>query len=88
MPESLKFSGNFESGVKYEIHTSTSFSGMEELAVIVEGKPITIITVSKKRNGSLEIKPVLNQKAHIPGSGSVNPPEAPAAPKRPGLKED
>jgi hypothetical protein len=64
--DSLKFSGVFESGVKYEIHTMTSFSGMEELALIVEGKPVAILTVLKKRNGAVSVNPVIANKVRIP----------------------
>lgn len=69
MSESLKYEGQLESGIKYQIHTMTSFSGMEEIAMIVEGKPVTIITVSRKKNGGIEIKPVMNVKVRLAPNG-------------------
>jgi hypothetical protein len=77
MSESLKYAGELDSGIKYQVHSMTSFSGMEELALIVEGKPVTIITVTRKKNGGIEIKPVLNNKVRIAGQGDplVTPPE-------------
>jgi hypothetical protein len=89
MSESLKYDGELDSGIKYQVHSMTSFSGMEEIALIVEGKPVTIITVTRKKNGGIEIKPVLNNKVRIAGQG--NPLESqPVEPTvvRPELKED
>jgi hypothetical protein len=72
MSDSLKFSGEFESGIKYQIHTMNSFSGMEELAIIIEGKPVTVINVSRKKNGGIEIKPVMNVKVRLASNGTVS----------------
>jgi hypothetical protein len=72
---SLKFTGKFESGLEYEVHCATSFSGMEELAIIIGGKPVSIITVNKKKNGGVEIKPVTNTKLRIPGTNEITPTE-------------
>jgi hypothetical protein len=54
----------------------TSFSGMEEIAMIIEGKPVTIITVSRKKNGGVEIKPVMNVKVRLTPNGT-NPASQP-----------
>ena len=77
MSESLKYTGELDSGITYQVHSMASFSGMEEIALIVEGKPVTIITVTRKKNGGIEIKPVLNNKVRIAGQRDplITPPE-------------
>jgi hypothetical protein len=64
---SLQFAGKFENEVPYEIHTVATFSGRNELAILVAGKPAAIISVVKKRNGTIEINPIMTQKTIIPG---------------------
>ena len=83
MSESLKFEGQLDSGIKYQIHTMTSFSGMEEIAMIIEGKPVTIITVSRKKNGGVEIKPVMNVKVRLAAEGPAPAESREAIPVRP-----
>jgi hypothetical protein len=69
MSESLKFEGTFDSGIRYQVHTMNSFSGMEELALMIEGKPVVVLTVTKKKNGSAEVKPVMAVKVRLPAEG-------------------
>lgn len=66
--DTCKYKGKLENGTDYEIHSMTSFSGMSELAVIIESKPVAIISVSKRKNGAIDIKPLINTKTLLTGA--------------------
>ena len=85
---SLQFKGQLESGIEYSVHTVASFSGMEEIAIIIAGKPVTIIGVSPKKGGAIEIKPIMSNRVRIPGAKEVEDGgEVETNPMRPNLEE-
>jgi len=58
MPEeTMRFKDELEGGIKYEIHTSSGFSGRSEIAIIVEEKVVSVITVEVKRSGNVYCRP-------------------------------
>ncbi len=59
MSETKVFEGELMGGVNFEVHVQKGFSDRLELAVTIEGRVASVITVEKKRRtGSIVCKPV------------------------------
>ncbi len=52
------FEGVLQNGVKYEIHTASGFSDRAEVAIMVDGRPMSILMVEVKRNGNIACQPL------------------------------
>jgi hypothetical protein len=57
MSETKVFSGSVACGVSYELHQMDTFSNQTEIAMKVEGQVVAVVTIDKKRNGTIEVKP-------------------------------
>jgi len=72
MSETKVFESELKNGVKYEIHVAYGFSNRAELAVMVGGEMISIISVEKKlKSGNIQCKPLQNRVVLIPTSGKA-----------------
>ena len=74
MSDSLQFEGSLNEGIKYKIFQMETFSGAQEIAILVNEKPVVVISVIKKKNGSLEIRPIMSMKIRIPGQTEESDP--------------
>jgi hypothetical protein len=63
MSKNKVFEGTMSNGVSYEIHESSGFTSHSELAVIINGKVVSLIEAEGKRGGGILCKGI--------GSGSI-----------------
>ena len=63
------FSGQLKNEVNYEIHQSSSFSGREEIALMVEGEIVSVWNVEIKKTGTIECKPMSHKTCRITKMG-------------------
>ena len=56
--EVIAYEGRLSNGVKYQIHQSSGFSNKCDIAINIAGVFVSIITISPKRNGNIEIIPM------------------------------
>ena len=54
----IAFEGILSNGVKYQIHESGGFSNKCDIAINIAGEFVTVVTISPKRNGNIEIIPM------------------------------
>lgn len=52
-------------GVEYEIHQASGFSNHAEIAIKIGGECVTVVKVSQKRGGAIEVLPMHNGKIKI-----------------------
>ena len=55
LEKTVSSEGVLPNGITYRIHHMQGFSGNSELAVEIDGKFVSAISVNKKRNGSVMI---------------------------------
>jgi hypothetical protein len=72
MADTLVFEKKSEQGsTGYQIHEAAGFAGHMEIAIVIEGTPIAIVSVDKSRSG-VHIKTIESKKIFI-----ANPKAAP-----------
>jgi len=72
MAETKIFESELKNGVKYEIHEAYGFSGRVELAIIIGGEVISIVSVEKKlKSGNIQCRSLQNRIILIPKDGKA-----------------
>lgn len=69
----ILYSGQLENGVKFEVHQATGFSKKCDLAIKIHDEFVSVMTVSVKQSGNIEISPVNLGRRTIKVSDEIKP---------------
>jgi hypothetical protein len=73
MQSTQLYEGEVCNGIKCELHEATSFSGRQEIALMLDGKIITVISVERKTGGKINCKVAESNKLTLMEKSNPSP---------------